>query len=184
MHLTPNTCPTVEPCIPCGDRRLYSAAPVAGIPYTAQKTFLDAVLTDMSVTVEDAVRALHPEVVERLQDRYPFTYRRIEDGGADECQRIMDMDEIDLLPSQDPADLPVRTGVEDCRKGEQHLAPYGVIPDLVIVPRIGADPVATFLKQPLFVVKDGILSARQLIAVMDEEDVQSFRPSATFASGS
>ena len=79
------------------DERLRPAAAVAAVPQCAVQAVVRAVLTDPSVPQQDAVRAEQAEVVERQHHRHAALFGGAHDGRAEEQQRVVDVDGVDVL---------------------------------------------------------------------------------------
>ena len=106
---------------------LQSASPVAAVLQGAAKALAQAVLADVPVPVEGGPGAEQPEIVHRLHHRHPLRQRRVIDRRADEIQGVVDVDDVDVLLSDQAPDIPIGFGVKNRSQGQQQLAKEGKV---------------------------------------------------------
>ena len=150
------------------DERLRPAAAVAAVPQCAVQAVVRAVLTDPSVPQQDAVRAEQAEVVERQHHRHAALFGGAHDGRAEEQQRIVDVDGVDVLLFYDIPHVAGGPAVPDGAKGQQRLS--RAVGGLLIAALIDDDGVAVLLQQGALRGKDGVLAAGQPVMTVYQQN--------------
>ena len=147
------------------------AAAVTAVANGTAQTIGQAVLTYRAVPEKHRAGAQHPEIVDGLYHGNPAALCPIVHRGRNQHQGIVHMNQVNLLLADYFPYLPVGPGVENQDKGKQQLMKSFLVFQLCIVTGVENHLMAVAFQQSLFRCHNSVLSPRNLVVIMDNQNV-------------
>ena len=153
-----------------GGERLRARATVATAADSPPRRAAEAVLADMALAEEVAVQAREAVVVESLHDGHALARGRPVDRRRDQRKRVVAVDDVRLLRSDDRPDLAVGSRIPDRAERESDAA--AAVGDLAVVLLVADDLVPGLLEQTALRLEDAVLAAADAVAFVNDEHAE------------